>query len=420
MSIRKRISSSREQRASARAKRREQARRAEQAKEAATAADRSRERAERRAEIKAEKALATKPKAKSAKPNAKGAKAEPPKAKPARDSKPSGGSKPAAERGAGQAKSGGRQGRAPFARRPGTAAGSGSKASGAGAKRASPSRAVGAEVRKLGSAGAAAGTELLKLGRELLVIPAQLWLAAAEIVGAAVLKAWLRVVRPLLLALWRGARACLRFVGRHFTPARAVAVVAIVAAGVLAASQWVDYHSVSVGVDAYAGDVGAVAPPPEIESEIAGNAHGWVMLPLAAAALAAIVLAMLGRRRLAGLLIPIGVAVIAIALIVDVPKGLDEGTAAVAYEAVEAELLEGFWLQLAAGIVLIAGGLLLPRYLSPQAAKAQATPLTGPSLFDRLAAAARKAAGRRPKLSRPRLPRSRPPRPKRKVQGAGT
>ena len=197
-------------------------------------------------------------------------------------------------------------------------------------------------------------------------------------------------------------------------------MVAIVAAGVLAASQWVDYHSVSVGVDAYAGDVGAVAPPPEIESEVAGNAHGWVMVPLAAAALVAIVLAMLGRRRLAGLLIPIGVAVIAIALIVDVPKGLDEGTAAVAYEAVEAELLEGFWLQLAAGIVLIAGGLLLPRYLSPQAAKAQATPLTGPSLFDRLAAAARRAAGRRPKLSRPRLPRSRPPRPKRKVQGAGT
>ena len=37
--------------------------------------------------------------------------------------------------------------------------------------------------------------ELLKLVREMLVIPAQLWLAAAEIAGAVVLAAWRRIVR---------------------------------------------------------------------------------------------------------------------------------------------------------------------------------------------------------------------------------
>ena len=71
---------------------------------------------------------------------------------------------------------------------------------------------------------------------------------------------------------------------RHLTPARAVAAVAMVACAALAASQWLDYRSVSVGIDAYAGEVGAIAPPPEVESEIAGNAHAWVMVPLAVAA----------------------------------------------------------------------------------------------------------------------------------------
>ena len=54
---------------------------------------------------------------------------------------------------------------------------------------------------------------------------------------------------------------------------------------------------------------------------------------------------------------------IVIALVVDRPTGLDEGSAAINYEGAEARLLEGFWLQIAAGAVLIACGLLLPRYV---------------------------------------------------------
>ena len=77
------------------------------------------------------------------------------------------------------------------------------------------------------------------------------------------LGAWLRgPCSRLLRALGRAARRGLRFGERHVTPARAVAAVGLVAIGALAASQWLDYRSVSVGTDAYSGAVGAVAPPP--------------------------------------------------------------------------------------------------------------------------------------------------------------
>ena len=63
---------------------------------------------------------------------------------------------------------------------------------------------------------------------------------------------------------------------------------------------------------------------------------------------------------------------IAISLAVDAPKGLDEGQTAIAYEGASASLLEGFWMQIATGAVLIACGLLLPLYLRPAPAGAAA------------------------------------------------
>ena len=78
--------------------------------------------------------------------------------------------------------------------------------------------------------------------------------------------------------------------------------------------------------------------------------------------------ALAGRRRLARLLIPLGIAVLAISLIVDAPKGLDEGQAALAYQGAKASLLGGFWLQIATAVVLVACGFLLPRYLGRERA----------------------------------------------------
>jgi hypothetical protein len=400
MGLRKRLSQSREQGARERAKRRAERRRAERAKAGATPADRSKARAERKkpgpkgkepamAEAKTEpkkpaKAEAKKPakaraKAPKAEPKKKTEKAEEPKKAKVAATKPP------------------RKRRRPAAKGGATLAASAGKVSGS-------IRSVVAEV--------------LKLGREMVAIPVQLWLAAAEIAGAFVLRAWLRVLRPTLTWLWRMGRATLRYAQNHVKPAHGVIAVALVAIGVLAASQWQDYHSVTVGTDAYSGAVGDVAPAPVVESDIAGHAHAWLMLPLAGFALIALAIALTGRRKAAALLIPIGLAVIAIALIVDVPKGLDEGAASVAYEGAKASLLQGFWMQLAAAAVLICCGLLLPRYLRPATARDTVTP-TGPTLFQQAGAALRKLGRRRPQLRRrPRRPRS--VRPKRKVQGART
>ena len=226
-----------------------------------------------------------------------------------------------------------------------------------------PERPSGSALRGLGSRLGSGLTELLQLAREMVVIPAQLWLGLAETAGFAVLAVWERALLPATLAVLMAARAAYRAAQSRIKPVHGVAVVTAVAIVALAASQWTDYRGVVVGSDAYSPSFEVVAPAPEVAREQTGEAHAWVMVPLAAAAAAVFVLALRGRRRLARLLVPIGLAVIVIALVVDRPTGLDEGSAAINYEGAEARLLEGFWLQIAAGAVLIACGLLLPRYI---------------------------------------------------------
>jgi hypothetical protein len=205
--------------------------------------------------------------------------------------------------------------------------------------------------------------EVLKLAREMLVIPAQLWLFAAETAGAWVLAVWRRGVLPLLRTAWALLLGLYELAARHLSPARAVGAVAAAALVALAAGQWLDLSSITIGNDLYSPGVETVAPAPEVTTERAGDAHAWVMLPIALAGFTLLVAAFRGRPRLARLLGLVGVAVIVIALAVDAPQGLDEGTAAIAYEGAEAQLIEGFWLQIVCGAVLIAAGLMLPRYL---------------------------------------------------------
>jgi hypothetical protein len=212
-------------------------------------------------------------------------------------------------------------------------------------------------------------SESLRIVREMLVIPAQLWLAIAEPAGAAVYAVWRRLVVPVAVTVASLARRVLGWAQVQITPARAALVVAVGAAVALAASQFADYRGISVGTPEYAG-VESVAPAPEVGRgrEQTGSAHAWVMLPIAALALVVIVLAARGRWRLARLLIPLGLIVIAVGIVIDAPAGLDEGSAATAYEGAEAVLLEGFWAQLAAGAVLIASGPLLAARFRPRQA----------------------------------------------------
>jgi hypothetical protein len=208
----------------------------------------------------------------------------------------------------------------------------------------------------------AALVEVLRIAREMLAIPAELWLAAAELAGRVVLAAW-NLIRPVLVAAIGLGAAAVRAGQRQLTPARAVALVAFGALAALAASQWVDYRGVSVGTEGYAGSTGAVAPPPDVAREPAGDAHAWAMLPLAAAGAVLLAVSLTGRRLAARLLVPLGLAVITISLAIDVPTGLDEGGAAISYQDAEARLLEGFWAQLWSGATILACGLLLPRML---------------------------------------------------------
>jgi hypothetical protein len=212
--------------------------------------------------------------------------------------------------------------------------------------------------------------ELLRIAREALAIPAQVWLAVAELLGAGVLAVW-RPAASAALAAYGLGRAAIRWAQDHVRPAYGVIAVCVGAAVALVASQFVDYRGISVGTPAYA-EVEAVAPAPEVGREPAGGAHGWAPIPIAIAALVVTAIAARGRWRAARLLFPLGIAVVAISLAVDAPKGLDHGAATVAYEGVEAVLLEGFWAQLVAGAVLACCGPLLAAHLRPASDRAAA------------------------------------------------
>jgi hypothetical protein len=200
--------------------------------------------------------------------------------------------------------------------------------------------------------------EVLAIGREMLAIPAAMALGLAERMGLVVLAGW-RWLRPWLerglVLAWRGTVIA----EREVTPRRMLAGVLLVAAVVLAVAQFLDYREVRAGVPAYS-DVETVAPPPAVEGsrETTGSAHAYAPLLLAAATVALVLLAAGGRWRVARLLIFVGVAVVAISVLVDAPQGLDEGAVAVQFSGAEARLLGPFWAQLASGVVIAVGGLL--------------------------------------------------------------
>lgn len=147
------------------------------------------------------------------------------------------------------------------------------------------------------------------------------------------------------------------------TPLRATYAVALFAALALAISQFMDYRGVAVGSGDYAVYPGieTVAPAPQVDRRATGSAHAYLLLPVALGALGALALAPRGRPGLARLAAALGALAVVVALAVDVPAGLDEGSTLVAYEGARASLLEGFWVELWAAVVLAFAGLLVAR-----------------------------------------------------------
>lgn len=168
-----------------------------------------------------------------------------------------------------------------------------------------------------------------------------------------------RAITGLLAAIASLAGRALELVERNATLERVLVVVTGAAAGCLVYSQFVAYRGVEVGQPDYS-QVSTIAPPPQTSRIDAGAAHAYVLVPLAVIAFAIAVAALLSQRwRLGRLVSVIGLVGIAISLAIDLPKGLDAGTAGLAFAGAKATLTEGFYAQLAASAVLVLCGLLL-------------------------------------------------------------
>jgi hypothetical protein len=181
--------------------------------------------------------------------------------------------------------------------------------------------------------------------------------------GALALGRWIRA------AAGSGGSALAGFLARVVTPVSVVAVVAAAAAIGLAVSQFFDYRGLAIDSTQYGAELGGVVSAPMTELETAGSAHLFVLAPLAAAALVLIVLTALGRWRLGRAVALVGVAGIAVSLLIDLPQGLEEGRVGVSYLGTEPQLLEGFWAQIACSAVLVFCGLLLGLYAKKAASE---------------------------------------------------
>jgi hypothetical protein len=198
-------------------------------------------------------------------------------------------------------------------------------------------------------------------------------------------------------ALLRGRAGAIRIATRLsavLTPERAICLTILGAAACLAVAQFVDYRTVQIGQSGYAGLPGASAPT--TGTEAAGQAHAYMLLPVALLA-AALALAVLrsGRRGLGRIVLALGALSLAVVLLVDLPAGQDPGTFASRFSGATAILLDGFYAQIAAAAGLMLGGLLL--VVAPKAAaRYHARPCrTRTNLFARGASALRRRRRRR-------------------------
>jgi hypothetical protein len=200
--------------------------------------------------------------------------------------------------------------------------------------------------------------------------------------------------RDLTVAWSRRASAVL-------TPERALCLATVGAAACLAVSQFVEYRAVELGQPGYAGLTAAT--PPTVDGRSPGEAHAYLLLPVAAAAagLALVVLRNGRRRGLGRVIFGLGALSAAVALLIDLPAGRDVGVQASRFAGAEAVIETGFYAQLASAAGLMLCGALLvaaPRAASRYHARRCRTRT---SSFARAASALRRRL-RRPASSRAR------------------
>jgi hypothetical protein len=216
--------------------------------------------------------------------------------------------------------------------------------------------------------------------------------------------AWLER-RLLRVAAW-SQRAATR-ASAVLTPQRAICLTILACAALLVTAQFVDYRAVEIGQAQYAGL--PAAAPPTLGAETAGEAHAYLLVPVALlAAIAAMPAMRIPRRRAenatrapvfgpSAIVFALGALSLAVVLLVDMPAGLDASAQSSRFAGASAVLLDGFYAQIAAAAGLMLGGALL--VLAPRAAaRYHAGPCrTRTNLFARAASALRRR--RRPRAS---------------------
>jgi hypothetical protein len=174
--------------------------------------------------------------------------------------------------------------------------------------------------------------------------------------GVFVLRAFSAAERTLRKAAATATRRATR-ASAVVTPKRAAAGVILASAVCLILAQFVSYRGVEIGQPAYAGL--PAATPPTVGVEDAGEAHSYLLIPVAVLAAAAAGLGLRRERRgLGRVAIGLGLLSLAVILLVDLPAGRDAGAEASRFSGARAVLDEGFYAELAAAAGLVLGGLL--------------------------------------------------------------
>ncbi len=180
-----------------------------------------------------------------------------------------------------------------------------------------------------------------------------------------------RLLRAALAGLARVIGAGVARLDRLLTPLRGAFLVTIASAGCLVLSQFVYYRGVEIGQPGY-GQVSTIASAPQVDLQRAGEAHSYLLIPLAAFAVAMAAVALFAKRRWAAELVAVaGLAGIAVTLLIDMPSGLDAGLAGVRFSGAHAVLREGFYAQLAASTGLVICGAALALDLRARRAEAR-------------------------------------------------
>jgi len=153
------------------------------------------------------------------------------------------------------------------------------------------------------------------------------------------------------------------------TPQRAVCLTILAAAACLIAAQFVNYRAVEIDQLGYAGLPSARAPT--VDAKTAGQAHAFLLVPVAllAAFLALVALHNEGRRGLGRVVFALGLISLAVILLIDLPAGLDAGVQSSRFTGAKAVLYDGFYAEIAAAAGLMLGGALLSMARKPRLAR---------------------------------------------------